>query len=183
MRLCACGCGQVTEIARQNSKKFGFKAGEHRLFLRGHSQIKWRPPLTAEAPLCACGCMRPVGRYSRTTAKLGAIKGNFFKYHIGHVARKSSVVFVVEWRGYTSACWAWKMNKTAAGYGLKGSTLAHKHYWQRINGPVPKGMELDHLCSSKDCIRPDHLEAVDHGENMRRAFARKRQAAANVQSA
>lgn len=181
MRLCACGCGRETPIAKHRSRKFGFKAGEHCMYLKGHSQVKGYPPETVEPPLCACGCMRPVGRYTRSRRKLGAVKGNFFKYHIGHVARKSSVIFVVEWRGYTSACWTWKMNKTAVGYGLKGSMLAHKYWWQRINGSVPQGMELDHLCSNRGCIRPDHLEPVTRSENMLRAFARRKQTRINVQ--
>lgn len=44
-----------------------------------------------------------------------------------------------------------------------------------INGPLPPGLELDHLCRNKSCVRPDHLEAVTHRENMRRAYAAERE--------
>lgn len=32
---------------------------------------------------------------------------------------------------------------------------------------------IDHLCGVKACVRPEHLEAVTQGENVRRAAARK----------
>lgn len=48
--------------------------------------------------------------------------------------------------------------------------LAHVHEWQKVNGPVPKGLELDHLCRNRWCRNPNHLEAVTHRENMRRTM-------------
>jgi hypothetical protein len=41
-----------------------------------------------------------------------------------------------------------------------------------VNGPVPVGLELDHLCGNKSCAKPKHLEPVTHVENMRRAAKR-----------
>src|ERR1041385_1385693 len=41
-------------------------------------------------------------------------------------------------------------------------------YWTFI-GPVPDGLELDHLCRNYGCGRPDHLEAVTHQENWLRS--------------
>lgn len=65
------------------------------------------------------------------------------------------------------------------GYGMLrvGSKLdgtrrlrsAHLLAYEHFVGPVPEGMEVDHLCRNKRCVRPDHLEAVTHAENMRRA--------------
>jgi hypothetical protein len=183
MRLCGCGCGKPTKIAKYPSRKFGYKAGEYRIFLHGHSQVKTFPAAEVAAPLCACGCKKPVGRYTRSKTKLGAVKENFFKYHIGHVARKSPVVFCVEWHGHTSACWVWKMSIGPSGYGYKGNKMAHRYYWEKVNGPVPIGLELDHLCSTRACMRPDHLEPVTRSENMLRAFAKRRLRKSSVQSA
>lgn len=48
------------------------------------------------------------------------------------------------------------------------------------------GLEFDHLCRNKLCVRPDHLEAVTHTENVRRGnspsaiAARKRREASNA---
>ena len=32
----------------------------------------------------------------------------------------------------------------------------------------PKGLEIDHLCRNRECVRPSHLEAVSHLVNVRR---------------
>lgn len=45
---------------------------------------------------------------------------------------------------------------------------AHRVYYERFVGPVPDGLEPDHLCRVRPCIRPDHLELVTHLENCRR---------------
>ena len=172
MATCRCGCGNPVPIAKHANPKYGYKFGEPVAYLRGHSQIKYRPA-EGNPPLCACGCHKPVSRYTKTNKKIGQIKGQWSKYLVGHVAKKSSVLFTIERRGHSSACWIWGMNKTDSGYGLKGSRLAHRHYYEMVNGKVPFGLELDHLCSNRDCIRPDHLEPVTRSVNMKRAFARR----------
>jgi hypothetical protein len=35
-------------------------------------------------------------------------------------------------------------------------------------GPVPQGLELDHLCRVRGCVNPAHLEPVTMRENARR---------------
>lgn len=46
---------------------------------------------------------------------------------------------------------------------------AHIFAWEQANGPVPEGLELDHLCRVTACVNPAHLEPVTHAENRRRA--------------
>lgn len=69
-------------------------------------------------------------------------------------------------------CWLWTAGKTGAGYGafkLAGRTLgAHVLSFLWSGEVIPWGFELDHLCRHRDCVRPDHLEAVTHAENTRR---------------
>ncbi|WP_436699921.1 HNH endonuclease [Nocardioides sp. BYT-33-1] len=84
----------------------------------------------------------------------------------------------------TETCWNWTATANRGGYGRfgdtraaarngYGTTLAHRIAWQDVNGPVPDGLELDHLCNNPACVRPDHLEPVTHTENMRRRYERR----------
>lgn len=78
-------------------------------------------------------------------------------------------------------CWLWDGRPSAQGYGRftvarsgHWVTLgAHVWAWEDANGQrVPEGMYVDHLCSVRRCVRPDHLEAVTPMENTRRALDR-----------
>jgi hypothetical protein len=88
-------------------------------------------------------------------------------------------------KGLGTPCWLWTGAKWNRGYGYfyvlcmkraDGSRLtqrmgAHKVMWEHVNGPVPKGLELDHLCREPRCVNPKHLEAVTHAENVKRGEA------------
>lgn len=37
-----------------------------------------------------------------------------------------------------------------------------------MHGPVPAGMELDHMCHDRGCVNPLHLDLVTHQENCKR---------------
>ncbi len=70
-------------------------------------------------------------------------------------------------------CWLWTAKITTNGYGsfsigAKDKVSAHRWLYERINGPLPEGMELDHLCRTTACVNPAHMEPVTHRENMRR---------------
>ena len=45
---------------------------------------------------------------------------------------------------------------------------AHRVSWELLVGPIPEGLELDHLCRNHGCVNPDHLEPVTHAVNVRR---------------
>jgi len=72
---------------------------------------------------------------------------------------------------FTNEHWLWVGAKTK-GYGCVARD-GHRHYAHRIAyemlvGPIPEGLEIDHLCRTPACIWPEHLEPVSHRENMRR---------------
>lgn len=74
-------------------------------------------------------------------------------------------------------CWVWNSSRDVHGYGRfwrDGHGMpAHRVLFELMVGPVPDGLELDHLCRNKACVRPDHLEPVTHQENTRRAYAQR----------
>ena len=70
-------------------------------------------------------------------------------------------------------CWEWRGHIDWNGYAalrVEGRTVgAHRVVYEGMIGPIPEGLELDHLCFVKHCVNPDHLEPVTHRENMQRS--------------
>ena len=78
----------------------------------------------------------------------------------------------------TDTCWIWIGAKSEQGYGRfiaqSGRVLqAHRFAYELMNGVIPEGMELDHLCKNPSCVNPSHLEVVTHAENIVRSMAGK----------
>jgi hypothetical protein len=86
----------------------------------------------------------------------------------------------------TDACWLWTGAVTAWGYPkyrtFRHVDAAYRVIWMDLHGPLPAGIELDHLCHTRDatclaaaecphrrCVNPDHLEPVTAAENLRRS--------------
>lgn len=71
-----------------------------------------------------------------------------------------------------NGCWLWTGLMSRQGYGfasLNGKRIgAHRAAYMLLVGPIPTGLDLDHLCRHRACVNPDHLEAVTHRINILR---------------
>ena len=73
----------------------------------------------------------------------------------------------------TDRCWLWTGATTPKGYGQFSArasrhTYAHRYAYELLVGGIPDGLTIDHLCKTRNCVRPDHMEVVTRGENTRR---------------
>lgn len=76
-------------------------------------------------------------------------------------------------------CWDWQAYLDDEGYGHfwfdHTMKLAHVFLYELLEGPIPEGMELDHLCRNRACVNPSHVQPVIHLENIRRGDSGKPQ--------
>lgn len=75
----------------------------------------------------------------------------------------------------TESCWIW-LGARCQGYGSFSpasyrSIQAYRWAYEYFRGPVPSGMQLDHLCRNRLCVNPDHLEVVTQKTNVLRGNA------------
>jgi hypothetical protein len=91
-----------------------------------------------------------------------------------------SIRFLQSFIEASSGCWEWQNALNSEGYGrikigslIDGSArtvYAHRWSYERIIGPIPSGLFIDHLCRNRKCVNPAHLEPVTHLENQRRGY-------------
>lgn len=75
-------------------------------------------------------------------------------------------------------CWLWKGPIKPNGYGSyappkatnpeRRTVNAHRYAYLLAVGPLPEGLDCDHLCERRSCVNPTHLEPVPHRVNMLR---------------
>lgn len=76
----------------------------------------------------------------------------------------------------TDTCWLWRGGLVGGAYGAfkvgrpddRRPVMAHRYAYEQLVGPIPEGLELDHLCRVRQCVNPAHLEPVTPKENTRR---------------
>ena len=80
-------------------------------------------------------------------------------------------------RGGPTDCWLWLGATNGNGYGVIGrggrgtQTYVHRVVWELERGPIPDGLQVDHLCRVKMCVNPRHLAVVTAAENNRRSMS------------
>lgn len=74
---------------------------------------------------------------------------------------------------WETGCWNWLGRVSVFGYGQKptrqGTKMAHRVFYEALIGPIPPGLQIDHLCKNKRCVNPQHLEPVTARENTMRS--------------
>ena len=69
-------------------------------------------------------------------------------------------------------CWEWRGTVGNNGYGRfmirRKTVTVHRYSYITMKGPIPQGLQIDHLCRNRKCVRPSHLEAVPPRTNVLR---------------
>ena len=92
------------------------------------------------------------------------------------VAARAATRFVVDERG----CHISTYSVASHGYAQIGwadgdyrqVVTAHRAAWVHVNGQIPEGMTVDHLCKGRRCVNVDHLRLLSNYENARRTSGR-----------
>jgi hypothetical protein len=78
-------------------------------------------------------------------------------------------------KGGPDDCWLWLGATNGSGYGVttRGGratrVYAHRLAWELERGPIPEGLEIDHICRTRSCVNVRHMATVSHRENNRRS--------------
>ena len=87
-----------------------------------------------------------------------------------HATRDADRRFDAKWMPEpNTGCWLWTAAANGRGYGTFWSegknVLSHRYAYERWVGPIPDGLQIDHLCRVRNCVNPGHLEPVTSREN------------------
>lgn len=92
---------------------------------------------------------------------------------------------LMRWVVVDGTCWRATRGIRKDGYcqiQLTGKrapkVLGHRLVFEYFVGPIPEGLELDHVwargCRFRSCVNPTHLEPVTHAVNIRRGTQAER---------
>lgn len=158
-------------------KTRGFCSSHYMRWWRyGDPLVVRRDSTPTGAPCRVAGCERPgrkrglcsmhYGRL-RVHGRVGAVEPERIRGDlIGRIASKIEFA--------ENGCWRW-LGAHVDGYGTirhdHRNRVAHRVAYEALVGVIPDGLQLDHLCRTRDCVNPDHLEPVTASENTTRMWA------------
>jgi len=172
------GCGRLATV-----KVRGF-CGLHYQRWRKHGSIEpVRRRVLCVVEGCARRCLRPKGlcmtHYSRLQRRgtvAERVRPSVEERFWAKVDKDGPVPAHAPELGN---CWEWTAGAMRRGYGRfaltsRAMVCAHRYSYEREVGPIPVGLELDHLCCNPPCVRPSHLEPVTQAVNRQREAAYRR---------
>lgn len=116
---------------------------------------------------CQCGCGVPIPLVGKS-----GVPQRFVHGHNGRGRPEQRV----DYDG-PGGCWLWLGGTNENGYGRLSADgqmhAAHRWFYERAVGPIPYGLQLDHLCNRAGCVNPAHLEPVSAAENVQRSSKAK----------
>jgi len=73
-----------------------------------------------------------------------------------------------------SGCWLWIGALTGNGYAKatweRRQRNVHRLVYEMLVGPISSELETDHLCRTRCCVNPSHIEPVSKSTNQRRGL-------------
>lgn len=131
--------------------------------------------------LCECGCGRETRLAPYSDRGRGWVRGEPLRFLRGHSGSKwkrvDPRVSFCEKVVVGDDCWEWRGAHSTAGYAQisveQRVVYAHRFAYEWLIGSIPDGMQLDHICRNRGCVKPAHLEPVTNAENGRRGGSAK----------
>jgi len=69
----------------------------------------------------------------------------------------------------TETCWEWTGSLITGGYGRitygGKQSVAHRVSYEMSGEVIPAGMDIDHICHNRACVRPEHLRLATRKQN------------------